>query len=141
MIRSHDIDPLIADVPLFSRCSNKELAEISQLTTPVNVAAGKVVAHQGTRRRELIVIVEGTATVSIDGHEVATLGPGDFVGEISLLDGGPRSATVTANTDIVAEVAGAREFHTMLQDAPSLARSLLQGVAARLRATDVRFVH
>jgi CRP-like cAMP-binding protein len=141
MIRDHDIDPLLAEVPLFSRCSKKELAEISQLTTPINVHAGKVVAHQGTHRRELIVIVEGTATVSIDGHEVATLGPGDFVGEISLLDGGPRSATVTADTDLVAEVAGAREFHTMLQDAPSLARSLLQGVAARLRATDVRFVH
>jgi CRP-like cAMP-binding protein len=141
MIRERDVDPLLADVPLFSQCSNKELAEISRLTTPVNVAAGKVVAHQGTRRRELIVIVEGSATVSIDGHEVATLGPGDFVGEISLLDGGPRSATVTADTDLVAEVAGAREFHTLLREAPGLARSLLGGVAARLRATDVRFVH
>ena len=52
------------------------------------------------------MIVEGTATVSIDGNEVASLGPGDFFGEISLLDGGPRTATVTADTDLVAEVAG-----------------------------------
>jgi CRP-like cAMP-binding protein len=141
MHTTYDIDPLIAGVPLFAKCSKKELSEISRLTTPVTVRAGKVVAQQGTTRRELIVIVEGTATVSIDGHEVASLGPGDFFGEISLLDGGPRTATVTAVTDLVAEVAGPREFHQLLKDTPELTRTLLRGVASRLRATDVRFVH
>ena len=114
----------------------------SHTTTPINVHAGKVVAHQGTHRRELIVIVEGTATVSIDGHEVATLGPGDFVGEMPLLDGGPRSATVTAEhrprrrgrrrPGVPHDVAG--------RSLP--ARSLLQGVSRPAApATDVRFVH
>jgi CRP-like cAMP-binding protein len=136
-----DIDRLLTTVPLFSACSEQELRQISRLTTPVNAPAGKVLAHQGARRHEFIVIVEGTATVSIDGLDVATLGPGDFIGEISLLDGGSQSATVVAETDVVAEVAGHREFVTLLNDVPDLTRSILRGVAARLRATDVRFVH
>jgi CRP-like cAMP-binding protein len=141
MFRDNDFDQLLATVPLFSACSQKELVQISRLLTPLNLPAGKVLADHGSHRRQFIVIVEGKATVTIDGQEVAKLGPGDFIGEISLLDGGPQTATVTADTDLVAEVAGHREFLTLMLDAPELTRSILRGVAARLRATDARFVH
>ena len=141
MFRDDHIDQLLTNVPLFSACTKKELEQISRLTTPVNLPAGKVLADQGSQRRQFIVIVEGKATVSIDGREVAVMGPGDFIGEISLLDAGPQTATVTADTDVVAEVAGHREFLTLLLDAPELTRSILRGVASRLRATDARFVH
>ncbi len=130
------VDQLLAKVPLFSACSSHELAAISRLVTPVSIGAGKVVTRQDENKLEFIVIVEGTATVSIDGQVVATLGPGDFVGEIALLDGGPRTATVTADTDLVAEAMSAREFWSALEQSPQLTRSILKGVAARLRATD-----
>jgi CRP-like cAMP-binding protein len=87
------VDDLLRGVPLFSHCSNKELIELSSLTTTLRMPAGKVVVRQGEPGKEFIVIVEGKATVSIDDQAVATLGPGDFFGEIALLDGGPRTAT------------------------------------------------
>ena len=91
--------------------------------------------------REFIVIVDGTATVAIDGQAVATLGAGDFLGEIALLDGGPRTATVTADTDLVAEVMSHQELASLLVNVPYVTRGILKGVAARLRAADATLVH
>jgi CRP-like cAMP-binding protein len=130
------VDALLRTVPLFSRCTKKELTLLSRLTTTATIPAGRVVARQGQLGREFIVIVSGNATVAIDGRTVATLGPGDFFGELALLDGGPRTATVTADTDLVAEAMSHREFASLLIDAPSVTSGILKGVAARLRAAD-----
>jgi CRP-like cAMP-binding protein len=135
------VDDLLRDVPLFSHCSTKELIELSSLTTTLRMPAGKVVVRQGEPGREFIVIVEGKATVSIDDQTVATLGPGDFFGEIALLDGGPRTATVTADTDLVAEVMSHQEFAVLLMDVPEVTRGILKGVAMRLRAADANLAH
>jgi CRP-like cAMP-binding protein len=140
MDRQH-VDGLLRTVPLFSHCTKKELTLLSGLTTVLNIPAGHVVVRQGQPGREFIVIVQGKATVAIDGQTVATLGSGDFVGEIALLDGGPRTATVTADTDLVAEVMSHREFATLLMDVPEVTRGILKGVAARLRAADANLVH
>ena len=136
-----NVNGLLATVPLFSRCTKRDLKRLSGLTTAVTIPAGDVVARQGRLGREFIVILQGTATVAIDGKTVATLGPGEFFGEIALLDGGPRTATVTADTDLEAEVMSHQEFATLLVDVPSVTRGILKGVASRLRATDAILVH
>jgi CRP-like cAMP-binding protein len=84
-----------------------------------------------------MAIVDGTARVDIGGRTVATIGPGEFFGEVALLDGGPRTATVVAETDLVTEVIGQREFAGLVEDSPHLAKLLLVGLARRLRAADV----
>jgi CRP/FNR family transcriptional regulator, cyclic AMP receptor protein len=125
-------------VALFSACTNKELEHIDSATTELRFAAGQVLAREGEYGHEFLVIVEGQVTVSIDGRAVATLAPGEFFGEISLLDRGPRTATVTADTEVVAEVIGHREFDAVIADAPPLAKNLLVGLARRLRAADIQ---
>ncbi len=140
MSKAH-INGLLSTVPLFSRCSKKELSLLSRLTTNITIPAGRVAARQGHLGREFIVIVNGEATVAVDGQIVTTLGAGDFFGEIALLDGGPRTATVTAETDLVVEVMSHQEFASLLIDAPQVTIGILKGVAARLRAADVVLAH
>jgi CRP-like cAMP-binding protein len=140
MAKPH-VDELLRTVPLFSRCTDKELAELSSLVTTLTMPAGKVIVQQGQPGNEFVVIVDGFAVVSIDGQTVATLGPGDFFGEIALLDGGPRTATVTAESDLVAGVMSHAEFASLLMDVPVVTRGILRGLAARLRATDASLVH
>jgi CRP/FNR family cyclic AMP-dependent transcriptional regulator len=137
MNRTAEIDRYLTEIPLFSACSKRELQTISGLTTALTIPAGKVVTSEGQPGREFVVILEGTATVSINGTQIATLGRGDFFGEIALLDGGSRTATVIANTDLVARVISYVEFTQMLEDVPRMARKLLVGVAARLRDADM----
>jgi CRP/FNR family transcriptional regulator, cyclic AMP receptor protein len=129
----------LKEVALFSACTRKELELIDSATTELRFPAGETLARQGANGHEFMVIVEGTARVEIgDGHTIATIGAGDFFGEIALLDGGPRTATVVAVTDVVAEVIGQREFSSLVEDTPHLAKKLLIGLARRLRAADVQ---
>src|SRR2546421_12588428 len=99
-----DIDQTLSRIPIFAECSKKELRAISKLVTPMNIAAGRVLTQQGETGREFMIIANGNATVRRNGRKVATLGPGDFFGELSVLAGVPRTATVTADTDMVVEV-------------------------------------
>jgi CRP-like cAMP-binding protein len=128
----------LKQIALFSACTRKELELINGATTKLRFAAGDKLAQQGENGHEFMVIVEGTARVEIGGQIVATVGPGEFFGEIALLDGGPRTATVIAETDVVAEVIGQREFAGLIEDSPHLAKNLLVGLARRLRAADVQ---
>ena len=88
----------LASVPLFSACSKKELQAVSKRTDEVTIPAGKTLCEQGTIGREAFVIVKGTAEVRRNKKKVATIGPGTCVGELSLLDHKPRTASVIANT-------------------------------------------
>jgi len=123
-------------VTLFSACTNDELALIASRVTEHHSHAGEVLASEGRIGHEFVVIVEGTAKVVVADHEIARLGPGDFFGEIALLDDGPRTATVVAETDLVAEVSSQREFAELVAGAPNLAKKLLVGLARRLRTAD-----
>ncbi len=123
--------------PLFSMCSIDELGQIAAAASTMSFPAGSVLALEGEVGREFMVIVEGTAEVAVHGAVVNQLGPGDFFGEVALLDGGLRTATVTATTDVVAHVIEQREFSVLLFDSPSLARKLLVGVAKRLRSAQL----
>src|SRR5579862_3811973 len=126
------IDDLRA-VPLFSACSNAELRSIASLGTEVSVADGTVLTRQGASGSEFFLISKGRVRCLIDGKEVAVLETGDFFGEMALLDKGPRHATVIADGPVDLLVLDAREFRTLLEQAPSIARKLLYSFAARER--------
>jgi CRP-like cAMP-binding protein len=123
----------LANVPLFSECSQRDLQTISRVVREITHGAGTVIAREGDPGVGLFIILDGTADVSIGGRKKASLGPGDFFGEIALLDGGPRTATVTAKTDVT--LLGLTEwvFRGLMVEHPSIALKTLQQMAARLR--------
>jgi CRP/FNR family transcriptional regulator, cyclic AMP receptor protein len=131
---SNHIDDHLARVPLFSKLSSKQRETIRGLLSEVEVPAGAKLTREGERGQEFFVIIAGTASVERAGVHVADVGPGDFQGELSLLDGGPRTATVTATSPITIMVASQREFEALLDQAPEIARQMLPALVARIRA-------
>ena len=129
----HSDHPL-ANVSLFRACSRAELDAIVSVTTLIDVPAGRVLCTEGVGGDEFFVIVEGEAAVSVNHVQVATLGPGDFFGEMALLDGGPRVATVTATSDSRMLVLTRPEFNGLLERAPTVCHRILVGLGHRLRA-------
>ncbi len=127
---------LLRGVPLFSGCTKRELAAIESLTSMIDVAKGTEVATFGTPGQEFFIIVDGSATASRNGLTLAVLGPGSFFGELALLDGGERTATVVADTDLTLLVLSRREFRSLQSTAPSVAYKLLVELGARLRQAD-----
>ena len=123
-------------VPLFTACTDDELALVARNVDEHRVEAGRVLTRQGEVGREFFVIVEGTAEVRIGEQLVARLGPGDVVGELALLDRRCRTATVVAETPVVVLISGTREFAELLAKAPNVTRKLMAGLAARLRAVE-----
>lgn len=118
---------------LFSALSKKELATIARRADEVRVPAGKVLTAEGKAGHEFFLIVNGQAAVERGGRTIATLTPGQYFGELSLLDRGPRSATVVAETEMDLLVLGQREFSGLLDEVPGLAHKLLAAMAAKLR--------
>jgi len=136
-----DIDQTLSRIPIFSECSRRELKAISKLVTPVEVKAGKVLTEQGEPGREFMIIASGTATVSRDGKPIAKLGPGDFFGELAVLAGVPRTATVVADTDMVIEALNRQEFSSLLDESPAIAKKMLLAAVKRLYANDTHSIH
>ena len=127
---------LLAGIPLFSANSQRELAQVAALTVPMHFDAGAVLTRQGQSGGQAFVISEGQAAVIRAKRRLAVLGPGDVVGELSLIDGQPRSATVEALTDLeVLEISG-DDLARLLRKAPSVRRKLLEALALRLRQAD-----
>lgn len=104
----------------------------------LNIADGTTVCHEGTPADSWWVVLSGTADVTVDGAYVTTIGPGEIVGDVSLLDGGWRSATVTAREQLVLAELGAGTFERFLDEVPGFERALLRQMAARLRTTTRR---
>ena len=129
----------LANVPLFSSCSKKELQLLGQLCNETTIKEGKVLVKQGSVGYECFVIVEGEAKVERNERVITTMGPGSYFGELALLDKGPRSATVSALTDMTVLVMTPREFVTALDRIPGLSMKIMAGLARRLRDMDVRF--
>jgi CRP/FNR family cyclic AMP-dependent transcriptional regulator len=130
----------LAEVPLFSACSQKDLALVARRGEDVKVDAGKVLVTEGATGSEFFVIISGKARVTRRGRKVATLGPGDFFGDLALLDKAPRNATVTADTPMELVVLGQREFAAIIDEVPGFSRKLLAGLARRLRDADAKSV-
>jgi CRP/FNR family transcriptional regulator, cyclic AMP receptor protein len=124
---------LLENVPLFGNLSRKQLQDIARLADEIDVPAGKRLATAGESGQELFVIIEGSAVVKAPKGRVVRLGPGEFFGEMSLLDGGPRSATVEAATGMRLLVVGRREFWELLKIAPPLALKIMGTLSRRVR--------
>ena len=136
---AHD-DPFVDHlqrVTFFSACSRKDLRKVAKRSEERQVAAGTTIVKEGDNGSEFFVILEGSASVSRQGHKVATLGPGSGFGELSLLlDNVPRNATVVADTDTELLVVGQRQFIRLLDEVPGFVRKMLAGTAHRLREAD-----
>ena len=129
---------LLRSVWLFSACDDDELARIAALSRPREVELGVAVTRQGEPGEEFFVVVEGEADADVDGDVVGTIGAGGFFGEMALLDGGDRVATVTATTPMKLLVLDRHDFNEMLSIAmPEVTPKLLAVVGARLRAIEV----
>jgi CRP-like cAMP-binding protein len=133
-VAQNDVSSRLAAVPIFSGCSKRELAIISSAAKQVSHPKGTVIAREGERGVGLFLILEGTCSVTIGGKLKARLGAGDFFGEVALLDGGPRTATVAATSDV--KLVGITEwvFRGLLAEHHSIALKTLESVAGRLRA-------
>ena len=120
-------------VPLFSRMNQRQLERLGQLADEIEVGLDEVLAEQGRVGHEFFIVLDGHLSV-LDGRKpIAQLGPGDFFGEIALLDGRPRTATVRAEGITRLLVVGHREFHALMDEFPELRKTVLEEVAARLR--------
>jgi CRP-like cAMP-binding protein len=137
LTRKHTYDKL-ADIPFFSGWTSDELAHIDRVAEWIDYQPLEHLIKQGTTGYEFIVILSGEVDVVIDGHVIAELGPGDHVGEMALLDGAPRNASVVAKTAVKALLVGSREFRALIDQVPSLDRKLLISLTQRLRATENR---
>lgn len=134
------LDKALPNIELFSELSNKELKSVASLMTPVRVKAGRVLTEEGQPGREFMIIIEGTATVRRSGKVVARLGPGDFFGELAVVAGVPRTATVTADSDMLIETLNRREFSSLLDESPRIAKKVLVGAVRRLHEIEVGLV-
>ena len=130
---------LLKKVPLFDGLTDRQLEQISRLADEIEVPEGKRLATAGETGRELFVIVDGRATVRTPRGRTVRLGRGDFFGEMSLIDGGPRSATVTADEPMKLLVVGQREFWALLSAASSISKKIMSTLATRLREADATF--
>jgi CRP/FNR family cyclic AMP-dependent transcriptional regulator len=134
--RTPDID--LSKIWLFSTCSARDLRTIRRALDEVTVPAGRVLCEEGTIGREFFLIVDGAASVKRNGRKIATLGPGQYFGELALLDRRPRSATVTSDTEMRLLVLDQRQFNGLLDAVPALGRKLLAATATRLRESDAK---
>jgi CRP-like cAMP-binding protein len=128
-----DLARHLAEVPLFSHCTKRELATVARHAETVTLDDGVPLITEGDAGDAFFVILDGKATVSHDGKVVAEVADGASFGELALLDGRPRSATVTANGPVTVAVLGVRMFRTLLREFPDLTEQLLAGLAGQLR--------
>jgi CRP/FNR family transcriptional regulator, cyclic AMP receptor protein len=131
----------LSQVQLFSTCTKRDLSRIAALAEEIEVPAGLVIMRQGDPGREAFVVADGRAKVTIRGKRGAKLGPGDCFGEMALLHRAPRSATVTAETDMRLFVIGSREFSHLIDTVPSVARRVLAALAERVREAERAHPH
>jgi CRP/FNR family cyclic AMP-dependent transcriptional regulator len=121
----------LKDVPFFSSMSKKELAAVAQQTDEIDVSAGKVLAREGDFGQEFFIIDSGTAEVSRGGQRIGELGPGDFFGEMALLEEERRTATVTATSPMSLIVMTRSSFRTLDRTMPKVHATVAQAIADR----------
>jgi trk system potassium uptake protein TrkA len=136
----HDLElrvELLQGVWLFSGCSDEEIGRIAAAATPRAASAGDEITREGEPGTEFFVVVDGNAVASVEGKKVGTIGAGGFFGEMALIDGGERVATVVATSPMALLVLSRDDFNEMLSMAmPEVAPKLLAVVGARMRAIE-----
>ena len=134
MFRNVPTDHELATVPLFANLSRKQLRFAAQLSTPLDLPAGHVLARQGSVGAEFFIVVQGSVEVVRSGELVTTRGPGSPLGEIALLGARPRTATLITKTAVHARVASQREFAGLLAEVPEISQRLRALMVERLAA-------
>jgi len=132
MLRKDVKVEMISHVPLFAACSKTELRKIAALADEIDLPAGTRLTKEGASGKEFVVIVQGRADVLRHGKKLRSLGNGDFLGEIALVTGAPRTATVTTTEPTRALVIAAPAFRTLLRNTPSMQLKVLDALASRL---------
>jgi CRP/FNR family cyclic AMP-dependent transcriptional regulator len=135
-IKQDDKMDRLEDVPLFEECTRHQLRAVARITGVFDAPADAVLIRAGQPGDEFFLIVEGTARVHVSAQKRLRLRPGDFFGEMSLLDGEPRSATVVAETPLRLLVISRRNFRTLLEKVPGLTNNLLVTLCRRVRQAE-----
>jgi CRP/FNR family cyclic AMP-dependent transcriptional regulator len=132
MLRKDAKVALISKAPLFADCSKRELREIAGIADELAVPAGTTLTKEGASGKEFVVIVEGGAEVRRRGRKVNTLGAGDFLGEIALIAGTPRTATVKTTEPTRVLILTAQAFRALIRRVPSIQLKVLEALARRM---------
>lgn len=132
---------LLKTVPLFRGLGSGEMQRIGQLVDEVDLPAGRVLMRQGESGAELFAMIEGSADVERDGHALPPCGPGAVLGEIALIDGGPRTATVTLREASRLLVLSRRDFQSLMDEFPGVRMQILETLAHRVRSLEDSGVH
>ena len=136
MLRKDAKVELLRHVPLFDRCSKRELREIAGIADEIQVPAGKSLAVEGASGREFMVVADGSAEVRRGGRKINLLGAGDFLGEIALITGKKRTASVTTREPTRLLVLTERDFRRLMRDVPSIQTKVMEALASRLESDD-----
>lgn len=123
-------------VPLFAGLGRRELEELGTLADEVDVADGRFLTRQGESGAEFFVVLDGAVQVDVNGRVISTLGKGDFLGEIALVDGKPRTATTRAVGPTRLLVIGHQQFHQLMDDFPTVKTCVLEALAERVRRNE-----
>lgn len=129
----------LKSVPLFRGCTTKDLQKIAKNSDEISMPAGSLIVDQGQTGREAFIVLSGSVIVRRNGKKIGSLGPGTVVGELSLLDHGPRTATVVCETDCTLLLLDQRHFLGVLDEVPALAHRLLATLAGRIRELDRQY--
>ena len=132
---------LLKRTPLLADLGRHEIEEVGRLVDEIDVPAGRVLMREGDNGREFFVVVSGTVGIDRGGTRVRTIEPGDFFGEIALLAEGPRTASATTDTPATLLVLGHREFHSLMDQFPSIRTCVLEALAKRIRNLEPEAVH
>jgi CRP-like cAMP-binding protein len=124
---------LLKHVPLFAGLNNKQLQQLELITDEIDVVAGTVLVTEGRVAHEFFIIISGEVAIDKGGQEINNLANGDFLGEIALVDGGPRTATATASTPCRLLVLTHGGFHQLLDTSPEIRRAVMEALGQRLR--------
>jgi CRP-like cAMP-binding protein len=136
MKHKDDVVDHLQAVSLFSKCSRKDLAAVAKLTEVIAFEAGATIVTQGQPGDAFFVVLDGQAVVRRNGQQVGQLGPGDYFGELALLDPAPRNADVEATTEMSVARLLVGPFRSVLRTVPAINERLLAGLAKRVRDAD-----
>ncbi|MBV8303476.1 MAG: cyclic nucleotide-binding domain-containing protein [Acidimicrobiia bacterium] len=129
-------EALLEKVSMFAALSKKELGRLAAVAQERRVPSGTVLTTEGEAGDEFFVVAEGMAQASIKGRKVGSIPAGSFFGELSLLDQGPRTATVTAELPTRLVVLTAKDFGEVIDDVPAISLKIMRGLASRIRQAD-----
>ena len=127
---------LLRPVPLFAGCDDADLEQISKITEEIQARERTVLTHEGRQEGHFFIVLSGSVRINRDNRTINMLGPGDFLGEIALLDGGPRTATATTEEPTTLLAIRNAAFHELLDRSPTVRTAVLAAAGARMREMD-----